>query len=64
MQEQILYLQVGGSFSILGGIQTLAGDKSNIEVVCQDEEDPAQCVETFWRIGKIVSLGIRSTGQK
>lgn len=47
---------VGGSFSILGGIQTLAGDKSDIVVFCQDEEDPPQCEETFWNIEKSASI--------
>lgn len=47
-----LILQIGGCFSIIGGIQTLYQGNEAIKEVCEDEPETEDCLTLFWNIGK------------
>ncbi|MPC39443.1 hypothetical protein E2C01_032979 [Portunus trituberculatus] len=42
---------VGGCLGILGGIQILTGDKSDLVITCQESEETSDCGDESWKIG-------------
>ncbi|XP_045131553.1 lysosomal-associated transmembrane protein 4B-like [Portunus trituberculatus] len=52
---------VGGCLGILGGIQILTGDKSDLVITCQESEETSDCGDESWKIGTENFTGTEKT---